>query len=73
MLSILYTKTCKIGLCGQGPSDNAEFAAFLVEAGIDSISLAPDSVIKTTIQTKKIEDSQGYGGYTGHKHHSFFF
>ncbi len=71
VIDIAHKKHVKIGLCGQGPSDNAEFAAFLVEAGIDSISLAPDSVIKTTIQTKKIEDSQGYGGYTGHKHHSF--
>lgn len=37
----------KIGICGQAPSDFAEFAEFLVKAGIDSISLNPDSVIKT--------------------------
>lgn len=36
----------KVGICGQAPSDYPEFAAFLVEAGIDSISLNPDSVIK---------------------------
>ena len=35
----------KIGICGQAPSDYPDFAAFLVEAGIDSISLNPDSVI----------------------------
>jgi len=35
-----------IGLCGQAPSDKPEFAAFLVEQGIDSISLMPDTVIK---------------------------
>ncbi len=35
----------KIGICGQAPSDHPEFAAFLVEAGIDSISLNPDSVL----------------------------
>jgi pyruvate,water dikinase len=35
----------KVGICGQAPSDYPEFAAFLVEAGIDSISLNPDSVI----------------------------
>ncbi len=35
----------KVGLCGQGPSDDLDFAAFLVRAGIDSISLNPDSVI----------------------------
>lgn len=33
----------KIGLCGQAPSDHPEFAAFLVECGIDSISVSPDS------------------------------
>jgi pyruvate, water dikinase len=37
----------KIGICGQAPSDYPEFARFLVELGIDSISLNPDSVIKT--------------------------
>jgi pyruvate, water dikinase len=35
----------KVGICGQAPSDDPEFAAFLVGAGIDSISLNPDSVI----------------------------
>jgi len=39
----------KIGICGQAPSDYPEFAQFLVEQGIDSISLNPDSVLKTTI------------------------
>ncbi|MEO6949131.1 MAG: putative PEP-binding protein, partial [Ginsengibacter sp.] len=37
----------KVGICGQGPSDFPDFAEFLVEEGIDSISLTPDSVIKT--------------------------
>jgi pyruvate,water dikinase len=46
-------KTCKnngtkIGICGQGPSDFPDFAEFLIEEGIDTISLTPDSVIKTT-------------------------
>lgn len=35
----------KIGLCGQAPSDHPEFAAFLVECGIDSISVSPDSFV----------------------------
>ncbi|MDP6600392.1 MAG: phosphoenolpyruvate synthase [Candidatus Woesearchaeota archaeon] len=39
----------KIGICGQGPSDHADFAQFLVKCGIDSISLNPDTVLKTTI------------------------
>ena len=34
-----------VGLCGQAPSDHPEFAAFLVEAGIDSISVNPDSAL----------------------------
>lgn len=37
----------KVGICGQGPSDHPDFAQFLVEEGIDSISVTPDSVIKT--------------------------
>lgn len=40
-------KGCKVGICGQAPSDYPEFAEFLVESGIDSISLNPDSVIDT--------------------------
>jgi pyruvate,water dikinase len=42
------TKT-KVGICGQAPSDFPDFARFLVESGIDSISLNPDTVIKTTL------------------------
>jgi pyruvate,water dikinase len=38
----------KIGICGQAPSDYPEFARFLVRCGIDSISLNPDTVLKTT-------------------------
>ena len=37
------------GICGQAPSDYPEIAEFLVELGIDSISLNPDTVIKTTL------------------------
>jgi pyruvate,water dikinase len=39
----------KVGICGQAPSDYPEFARFLVEQGIDSISLNPDAVMKTTV------------------------
>ena len=38
------------GICGQAPSDYPEFADFVVSAGIDSISLNPDSVMKTTLR-----------------------
>jgi pyruvate, water dikinase len=37
----------KVGICGQGPSDFPDFAQFLVEEGIDSISVTPDSIVKT--------------------------
>jgi pyruvate,water dikinase len=45
----------KIGICGQAPSDYPEFARFLVEQGIDSISLNPDSVLKTRLEIAKAE------------------
>jgi pyruvate,water dikinase len=48
----------KIGICGQEPSDYPEFAAFLVELGIDSISLNPDAVLKTTLKILEMEASQ---------------
>jgi pyruvate,water dikinase len=47
----------KIGICGQAPSDYPEFAQFLVEQGIDSISLNPDTVIKTTLAVLETEKS----------------
>ncbi len=45
----------KIGLCGQAPSDYPEFAGFLVEQGINSISLNPDSILKTLLQVSDVE------------------
>jgi len=45
----------KIGICGQAPSDYPEFAQFLVEQGIDSISLNPDTVLKTTLAVLETE------------------
>ncbi|MBX3243295.1 MAG: phosphoenolpyruvate synthase [Acidobacteria bacterium] len=45
----------KIGICGQAPSDYPEFADFLVERGINSISLNPDTVIQTTEHILKTE------------------
>jgi pyruvate,water dikinase len=47
----------KIGICGQAPSDYPEFARFLVEQGIDSISLNPDTVLKTTLAILETEAS----------------
>jgi pyruvate,water dikinase len=52
----------KIGICGQAPSDYPEFAQFLVEEGIDSISLNPDTVLKTTsaiLHTEQTQEAKG--------------
>jgi phosphoenolpyruvate synthase (EC 2.7.9.2) len=43
------------GLCGQAPSDYPEMAAFLVEIGIESMSLNPDTVVSTTRKVLEIE------------------
>jgi pyruvate,water dikinase len=48
-------KKRKIGICGQAPSDFPDFAEFLVEQGIDSISLNPDTVVKTRLKIAKKE------------------
>ena len=44
-----------VGICGQAPSDYPEFAAFLVRAGIDSISLNPDSVVRVKRRVAEVE------------------
>ena len=49
----------KVGICGQAPSDFPEFAEFLVECGIDSISLNPDTVIKTRLKIAETEERLG--------------
>jgi len=49
----------KIGICGQAPSDFPDFAQFLVECGIDSISLNPDTVIKTRLKIAEKEKELG--------------
>jgi pyruvate,water dikinase len=45
----------KLGICDQAPSDYPEFAKFLAEQGIDSISLNPDSVLKTILMVAEVE------------------
>lgn len=49
----------KVGICGQGPSDFPDFAQFLVELGIDSISVTPDSVVKTVKAIAEVEKKIG--------------
>ncbi len=48
-----------VGICGQGPSDFPDFAEFLVELGIDSMSLNPDSIMPTMLNIKKLEEKIG--------------
>ncbi len=49
----------KVGICGQAPSDYPEFAEFLVECGIDSISLNPDTVLDTKLKIAAKEKEMG--------------
>ena len=58
---IRTAKQCgvKVGICGQGPSDFPDFAQFLVEEGIDSISVTPDSLIKTIRAIHQVEQARG--------------
>lgn len=53
----VHSRGRKIGICGQAPSDYPEFARFLVEEGIDSISLNPDAVLKTTVTILEVENA----------------
>jgi pyruvate,water dikinase len=47
-----------VGICGQAPSQYPEFADFLVECGIDSISLTPDSVLSVKKRVAALEDAR---------------
>lgn len=58
VIFVCREKDRKIGICGQAPSDYPEFAQFLVEQKIDSISLNPDTVIKTTMAILEKEKAQ---------------
>lgn len=50
-----HNHNCKVGICGQAPSDYPDFSAFLVRCGIDSISLNPDSVVQAMHQVAEQE------------------
>ncbi len=54
-------KKRKIGICGQAPSDFPDFAAFLVECGIDSMSLTPDTAVRTRLLVAEKEKELGIG------------
>tara|TARA_R100001198_G_C5235675_1_gene213687 strand:+ start:335 stop:2818 length:2484 start_codon:yes stop_codon:yes gene_type:complete len=55
LIKIAKQNNTKVGICGQGPSDFPDFAAFLVEEGIDTISVTPDSLLKTLKIISKFE------------------
>jgi pyruvate,water dikinase len=59
VIDVAKKKGKKIGICGQAPSDFPDFAEFLVECGIDSMSLIPDTVIKTLLAVAKKEKELG--------------
>ena len=59
VIKTVKEKGKKIGICGQGPSDYPDFAQFLVEQGIDTISINPDAVLKTTLAVYDIEKELG--------------
>jgi pyruvate,water dikinase len=59
VITVAKRRGRKIGICGQAPSDFPEFATFLVECGIDSISLIPDTVVKTRLAIAKKEEELG--------------
>ncbi|MBZ6395926.1 MULTISPECIES: phosphoenolpyruvate synthase [Pantoea] len=46
-----------VGICGQGPSDHQDFAAWLMEEGIDSLSLNPDTVVETWVSLAQLNKS----------------
>lgn len=59
VIEVAVKKGKYIGICGQAPSDYPEFAEFVVECGIESMSLNPDTVIKTTLIVAELEKKLG--------------
>jgi pyruvate,water dikinase len=55
VIKVAKAKGKKIGICGDAPSTYSDFAQFLVREGIDSISLSPDAVIRTTLKIAEME------------------
>ena len=51
-----HARGSKVGICGEAPSNHPEFASFLVEAGIDSISLNPDGFVAAV---KRVAEAEG--------------
>jgi pyruvate,water dikinase len=60
-----HRNDAKVGLCGQAPSDHPEFAAFLVQCGIDSVSVTPDSFVAVKRQVAEAEAQAAREEYSG--------
>lgn len=58
VISVAKKRKRKIGICGDAPSTYPEFAEFLVDCGIDSISLSPDAILRTRVVISKHEKKQ---------------
>jgi pyruvate,water dikinase len=65
LIRVAKEKGVKVGICGQAPSDFPDFAAFLVREGIDSISVTPDSVLRT-IQALARQEQEA-DGWSAHE------
>lgn len=63
VIKVAHKNHCKVGICGQAPSDYPKFAEFLVEEGIDSISLNPDTVLKTGERIAQMEKKMNRSHY----------
>jgi len=67
VIKVAHQYKRKVGICGQAPSDYPEFAEFLVTQGIDSISLNPDTVLKTRMRIVAMEKKVGKVSHTNNK------
>ncbi len=59
LIEVAHESGRKVGICGQAPSDYPDFAAFLVERGIDSVSLSADAVVRTMRRIVEVEKKLG--------------
>ncbi len=58
LIEVAHARGRKVGICGQAPSDYPDFAAFLVERGIDSVSLNADAFARTRSRIFEVEQAQ---------------
>lgn len=58
LIETAHDHDCPVGICGQAPSDHPDFAQFLVDAGIDSISINPDALASVRRSIASMEDDR---------------